>query len=381
MSRILAYNGWDPLEEIWLGDVWPEKFYDDLDSEVRDSFYQLTEWTKYDLNIIQRKLEELGVVVRRPEFDLNNQDLYRDPKTNKLYKPPIVPRDNHCVIGDKLYFALYEDQKSWHPVLDNYNKDNVVYCGNSSDGKIKGAMKTGIMSANTARVGKDIIFDNLQAKTKEELLELYHDFVTNVLPEFEKDYRVHFTTNGGHSDACFATLKPGLLMSTRYFTEYDLFFPSWDRINLRSPTYQNNRVSNFSPKYNFDKWRTPGRDFPQINEYVEKHCADWIGDYTETYFEVNIVMIDEKNMLCMGTHDELFRDLERHGITCHVVPFRTRTFWDGGLHCITLDIRRNSSMKDYFPEREATGLGYKSTVMGDSLDIEYATFLKNKGFK
>jgi hypothetical protein len=380
MSNFLAYNGWDPLEEIWLGDVWPEKFYDDLDSEVRDSFYQLTEWTKYDLNIIQRKLEELGVVVRRPEFDLNNKALYCDPKTNKLYKPPIVPRDNHCVIGNKLYFSLYEDQAAWRPVLDNYNKDNVVYCGHSRDPKIKPKLKTGIMSANTVRVGKDIIFDNLQAKTKEQLLDLYHDFVTDVLPEFEKDYRVHFTTNGGHSDACFATLKPGLLMSTRYFTEYDLFFPDWDRINLRSPTYQNNRVSNFSPKYNFDKWRTPGRDFPQINEYVEKHCADWIGDYTETYFEVNIVMIDEKNMLCMGTHDELFRDLERHGITCHVVPFRTRTFWDGGLHCITLDIRRNSSMKDYFPERGATGLRYKSTSLGDSLDAEYATFLNNRHF-
>lgn len=379
MNDFLAYNGWDPLEEIWLGDVWPEQFYDDLEPEVRDSFYQLTEWTKHDLNIIQNKLEELGVVVRRPEFDLNNKALYCDPKTNKLYKPPIVPRDNHCVIGDKLYFSLYGDQTAWRPVLDNYNKDNVVYCGYGNDDKFKPKLRTGIMSANTVRVGKDIIFDNLQAKTKEQLLDLYHEFVTNVLPEFEKDYRVHFTTNGGHADGCFATLKPGLLMSTHYFTEYDLFFPGWERINLKSPTYRNNRISNFNPKYNFDKWRTAGTNYPQINEYVEKHCAEWIGDYTETFFEVNTVMLDEKNMLCMGTHDELFRDLERHGITCHVVPFRARTFWDGGLHCITLDIRRKSVLKDYFPDRGEPGLIHKSTSLGDSLDAEYKTFLQNKG--
>jgi len=35
----------------------------------------------------------------------------------------------------------------------------------------------------------------------------------------------------------------------------------------------------------------------------------------------------------------------------HSLPFRTRTFWDGGLHCITLDIRRNDDMIDLFPER------------------------------
>jgi hypothetical protein len=38
-----------------------------------------------------------------------------------------------------------------------------------------------------------------------------------------------------------------------------------------------------------------------------------------------------------------------------VVPFRTRTFWDGGIHCITLDIRRKTTMQDYFPDRGEPG--------------------------
>ena len=375
MSNFLAYNGWDPLEEIWLGDVWPEHFYDDLEPKIRDSFYQITEWTKHDLNLVEQKLKELGVVVRRPVINGNRKEIYCDRQTNKLYKPPIVPRDSHCVIGDKLYFALYDDQRAWRPVLDSYNKNNIVYCGGNDDPR--NSLKRGISSANTVRVGKDIIFDSHHTQTKEELLELYHEFVTDVLPHFEKDFRVHFTTNGGHADGCFATLHPGLLMSTKYFTEYDLYFPDWKKINLKSPTYDKQPVIN-PHRVLHNQWNVENSPL-QFNSYLEEHCADWIGDYTETYFEVNTVMIDEKNMLCMGTHDDLFRDLERHGITCHVVPFRTRTFWDGGLHCITLDIKRKSAMKDYFPERGQAGLVYKSTSLGDSLDAEYKTFLNNKG--
>jgi hypothetical protein len=381
MGRILAYNGWDPLEEIWLGDVWPEEFYDDLDPEVRDSFCQLTEWTKHDLNIMQNKLEELGVVVRRPVIDKNKKELYCDPSTNKLYKPPIVPRDNHCVIGDKLYFGLYHGQMAWYPVLDFYHKDDIVYCGNSNINQC--TLKSSIMSANTVRVGKDLIFDNPHAKTKENLLDLYHNFVTDVLPHFEKDFRVHFTNNGGHADSCFATLHPGLLMSTKYFDEYDLYFPNWKKIELLSPTYSKQEVVNWNNARitnPMSKWHNDYKDRPaQFNSYLEKYCAEWIGNYKETYFEVNTVMIDEKNMLCMGTHDDLFNELERHGITCHVVPFRTRTFWDGGLHCITLDIRRKSVLKDYFPERGPAGLMYKSTNLKDSLDQEYQNYLKAKG--
>jgi hypothetical protein len=49
----------------------------------------------------------------------------------------------------------------------------------------------------------------------------------------------------------------------------------------------------------------------------------------------------------------LARSLEQHGITVHWVPFRTRSFWVGAMHCLTVDIRRDSSLVDYFPERDA----------------------------
>jgi len=38
------------------------------------------------------------------------------------------------------------------------------------------------------------------------------------------------------------------------------------------------------------------------------------------------------------------------------VPWRTRGFWDGGIHCITLDVRRRGNLVDYFPDRKDVGI-------------------------
>jgi hypothetical protein len=38
-----------------------------------------------------------------------------------------------------------------------------------------------------------------------------------------------------------------------------------------------------------------------------------------------------------------FDALERYGITPHVMTFRHRYFWDGGIHGITTDLRREGA--------------------------------------
>ena len=68
----------------------------------------------------------------------------------------------------------------------------------------------------------------------------------------------------------------------------------------------------------------------------------------ETVFDVNMLIIDPKNVLVVNYNKALFECLERYGITAHVVPFRHRFFWDGGLHCVTSDLHREGQMKNYF---------------------------------
>lgn len=340
MSEILVHNNWDPLEEIWLGDIWPEHFYDDLEPELRDAFCQVTEWTKHDLNNIQKKLEEFNVIVRRPDVS-GNKDIYIDHEhTKKLLKPPITPRDYNAVINNKLYFGDSSIRSCYQPLLDLYPKENVLY--------------TPLSGAGIVKLGKDIIVDRFtEPHTVETIFQDFKFFDKKHYERLAKDYRIHYATNGGHTDCCFMPLKEGLILTTSYWEDYERMFPGWKRIELQHPTYSKTRWGN----RNGERWNVPNLNSPRhFNQYLETYCKNWIGNYTETYFEVNVVMIDEKNMLCMGVHEELFNDLEKEGITCHVVPFRTRAFWDGGIHCITLDIRRRSTIKDYFPDRGEPGL-------------------------
>jgi hypothetical protein len=64
-----------------------------------------------------------------------------------------------------------------------------------------------------------------------------------------------------------------------------------------------------------------------------------------------MLVIDEKNVICNNYNEQVFAAFDRFGITPHVINFRHRYFWDGGLHCITSDIHREGIQKDYFPER------------------------------
>jgi len=375
VSNILVHNNWDPLEEIWLGDVWPTHFYDDLEPAIRDAFCQITEWTKEDLNNVQKKLEEFNVVVKRPYVD-GDKSLYLDPDNhNKLLKPPITPRDNNAVIGDKLFFSDRGLKHCYEPLLKEYPTEQII-----RDIWISGAC--------AVKLGRDIIIDRFIRKV-DDIENIYKDFhkQQRVYKPLIDNYRIHYATNGGHVDGCFMPLKPGLLLATNYWTDYEVMFPDWKKITLNSPTYQD--YPGWNSDISFRRWMLPNAMnpgvflYPYFNEYVETYCSEWIGNYKETYFEVNVLVIDEKNILCMGEHPTLFAELEKHGITCHVVPFRTRTFWDGGLHCITLDTRRKAELKDHFPERKEYGIKSALTTYfnndTNAFLAGYANWKQNKG--
>jgi hypothetical protein len=341
MPRVNSYTNWGRLEEVWLGDCYPAHFYDHLESEVRDVFYEITEKTQEDLAVIQHKLEEFGVVVQRPRYNnidqfLNNNDI--------LIKPQITPRDYYLVAGNSLMGDTCIH--AWNHAVEQYRNDPgtivlpqppVHYLGN-------------VCGANTVRIGRDIYLDVAHGYDKQSTLEQrIQEYYQTVAPIFE-DYRMHLLFNGGHVDGCFAAIKPGVLITSEYFTDYDRTFPGWDRINIQTPEFHNFKRGT-GPGRNGKWWLSGNSHSLAFNEHIIKHALDWVGDYTETYFEVNCLVLDEKNVLMMGENEPVFRELERHGVTVHSLPFRTRTFWDGGLHCLTLDIRRQDSMIDLFPDR------------------------------
>ena len=348
MPVIHSNDSWSRLREVWLGDVYPTHFYDHLVPEVRDVFYQITEWTREDLAVIERKLQEFGVVVRRPQYhSIENHMIFRD----QLVKPDITPRDYYTVVNNALYVPHWRPmgpgdfRYPWQQVVDEYKTDpqsQVVYFD----------CPVHISGANMVRVGRDLyldcycpVHDKNETRTKREI------FDQEVVPMFP-DHRMHYVDNGGHMDGCFAILKPGYIIANSYFDDYENTFPGWEIIMLDKPEFWNH-AGHYDPRFqNNGRWWLPedigNRAF---NDHVIQYAQDWVGNYRETYFEVNCLVVDEKNVLMLGENEAVFNKLASIGITAHPMPFRCRTFWDGGIHCLTVDIRRDGPIVDLFPER------------------------------
>ena len=328
LPLINSHNSWSPLEEVWLGDVYPAGWYDHLSPEVRDIFYQLTENTKEDLTAIEKKLVSMSVSVRRPIYNSIDEYIIND----NLVKPEICPRDRYCVIGNKLY-RPWQNPNCWQSAIDDYLKD-------PSSGIVTGTSNV-LNGANIVRVGRDLIIDK-------------DCFDYEYRGEFP-DYRVRVVSNGGHMDGCFAILKPGLIIANHYWDDYANTFPGWDIIMLDNPTYQAAPYTGFKqdyPVYNGKFWDTTIGTNRSFNDHIIKHALDWVGCYTETYFELNCLVVDTKNVIMLSENQQLADELDKRGITVHWVPFRSRSFWDGAMHCLTVDIRRRSTIEDFFPERE-----------------------------
>ena len=326
-----SHNSWSQLEEVWLGDVYPAHWYDNLAPEVRDVFYQLTAITKEDLGTIQKTLESFDVVVRRPEYHNIEDFLQAD---EQLTKPQICPRDNFLTVGNTLLCHWWH-KTAWESHLRTYELDPGCRVKVNPDVHI-------INGANVVRVGRDIIID--RDRFDFEYQNQFND----------SRYRVSVVANGGHMDGCFAILKPGLILANRYFDDYERTFPGWEIIMLNDPTYNAAPYTGNKqpyPVYNGKFWNTSIGTNRRFNDHIIKHALDWVGCYTETYFELNCLVINESNVIMLAENETLARKLESHGITVHWVPFRARSFWDGAMHCLTLDIRRRSSIEDFFPER------------------------------
>ncbi len=339
---IKSHTGFQPLEEVWVGDCYPPWFSDAVAEEHRDLFLNVNEQTKQDLNRLVKKLKELNVIVRRPEF--NSIEHYTDDDDN-LLKPPITPRDWALTLDDTLYInPQYTNRKKVEPfqsAINLYKKNNQKV--KILDRRLPEGMHW-MEFPSTVRVGRDLFIDTIEEEQ-----------ISSILNHFAKDYRVHIIKTGGHADGVFCPIAPGHIFSTHYLKTYNKTFPNWEIYFLADTTGR--RATNGQN----GKWWLPGVDYSHYNNEIFKFAKDWLGDSRETIFEVNMLIIDEKNVLCIAEDDGACRKLESLGITPHVIDFKTRGFWDGGIHCLTLDIRRKGDKLDYWPGRGENGIYYYDT--------------------
>lgn len=342
MSLVNSHCGFMKLEEVWLGDVYPPNFYDHLPSAVRDAFYTITDWTKQDLCKIENKLLELGVVVRRPEYA--NIDNCVDQHGN-LYKPAIAARDDTLVLGHRLWNLRSQFRiNPWKKSLDLYRDSGAeIY-------EISEGAWSCVSPPCLVRLGRDLYID-----------WIYHQhvwgMVTEPLVDLAKDYRVHVSMIDGHSDCVFCPVAEGLILTTDYKKTYSKTFPDWEIYNISHQRHS--KPLNMGG--GFHQWHLPdsrvgaNKEFAQ---HIQQKAQDWIGSYIETVFDVNLLIVDERNILSIGQDEETFEFLTKKGYNVHAFDFRCRNFWDGGMHCLTNDIRRTGPCPDFFSERGAPHLNW-----------------------
>lgn len=407
VNKANAWNGWDPLKQIILGNVFKPEFFEDLpDHKLRDSLQKLMYETHEDLDGIQKTLEDLGVdVVRLHPNSTQASSLADDSITgvgyssimeyyesnqqgfNGIPKPCLMPRDFLITLGDRI--LLTQQYPEFNKVLTSGNQSLInpdcmdlrltvdpkhrKYRGPfiprqeyvEYDGKYKAEWFDPNISEDTfandpeylkamgytwsfwaptiTRAGDTLIIDTKDvANLDKAILDMY--------PHFKGAN----TAEGGHSDATFCLAKPGLVICASWIDEetFKETLPGWDVLKIRvdKAKTMSSEWGSWESQSHITKgkyWTPDVKDNPDLVNFIDSWLNTWTGYAEETQFEVNMLSVSEDTILSMNYQKEVHNKLKQHGIEPIYCRFRHRNFWDGGLHCLTLDTVREGGMQNY----------------------------------
>lgn len=390
MSKIQV-NSFDEiqkLETILVGSTYDSSFFDGVkNTKIRDVLKKICDETNEDIDYFKNQLKSHNIqVLQASPKELGYKDNILDyvdvngklgvepgiTKMNLIPTPPLQVRDDTIIMGNKLlvtentfevngYIQKYkewfgEDQldlrvynqefKFRAPVRNgekfetgdpNYDFVNNIRNEVSDDFMKDETIITGFCSPNLTRIGKTCIVDLWQ--TPDAL-----SFMQNEYPLFNyKSLEI-----GGHLDSIFSVLKPGLIIAGPWFAGNEHLFPNWKIIYFEDSNW--NHVINWLTlrEKNRAAWWVPNEETnDQFTTFVESFLPTWTGFCEETIFDLNCLIIDDKHVVVNSDSPELIKVLEDNDITPIVCPLRNRFFWDGGWHCLTLDIKRSGGQVDY----------------------------------
>ena len=336
-TNISVHSPFQPLECVMLGQGIDPTFFDWIDEpKVKDPLKRIIDETNEDLSQIKKTLEQNNVKVYQNTPLKLNQDLFKNKK--QIPVPPLQPRDVHLTLNDKIYVS--SNAEAWNYVHQVVEADSIVNLideveglGEDIDGKL-------LSGAHCYRLGKRIIVPRY---INDEMRAYAKNFFT------QKGYEVLETDDPGHSDGIMSVLKPGLIVSYLDPQFYKKTFPNWEVFNINLPNV--NAMHGWIKFKNKAKgrWWVPGEETNDyLSKFVDTWLTDWVGFIEETVFDVNMLSISEEVVLVNNEHKELFEFLDKNKITPIVCPLRHRFFWDGGIHCITVDLKRQGNLEDYF---------------------------------
>lgn len=348
MSNFNVWDKWGKLNSVMLGSTYSRDFYSEIkNKKIRDSFYRIADEAHEDLENFENVLKNFGCEVIRPDMDDNDSIMnYIDSdgalRTRKgvllngaIPRSPLQPRDSQITIGNTMYYTGFDTQGIYDSIERwNGGKSNIVQLYNNHDMPQFSAPLFTV-------VGKDLYVDEK---------EVIDPRIYKTLQDNSPGIRLNRLNIGGHNDGSFCVAKPGAILTVTDIQNYSRTFPDWD-VHFVSRERGIDDFQKMKSKV-AGKWWIPGEeDNDELIEFIETWLNDWTGYIEETFFDVNALVLD-KNTICLASPDDKVRRfLDKHDMQVIDVPWRHRYFFDGGLHCITLDLHRDGEMTDYFPER------------------------------
>lgn len=335
-----AYTEFQPLEEILIGRNFDPKIVNDFDAlpKVKSLLKRMFEETEEDFQHLIKVCETYGAKVIRPDYDYNKIKNFEYPFLNQ-------PRDATIVLGNKIVVGVNNAHyiKSMVKCLKHYDQKDFLIDRMKLDR---------LVCASIVRLGKDILADVGRFGVEEKHWELLKEY----FPDFNFNYNKMITdevnpkTKVLHSDAIFAILKPGLILAEKKTHLHDELYPNWDIIEVsRHAQSILEWIKGTKHKMNPYMYAFSNKEYHQeaFYQYINKWLTDWVGYSQETVWDINCLVLDEENVVFSQENKELFKKLEKYKINPIVSPYRHRWFWDGGIHCITLDIKRKGGCEQY----------------------------------
>ena len=392
-GRMHKVNSWDefqPLEAIVVGSIYDSSFFDGVkNKKIADVLKRIVDETNEDIEYFKQQLKSHNITVFQASpkelgykdsildyVDVNGKLGYGSDnpafvKDSLIPTSPLQVRDDAVTMGNKILvtdntfevagytkkfvewfgedqvdLSIYNGNYKFYQTeecLDRYIKDRNLGNGiadftqDQKQQLIEEHTLQGFCSPNLTRIGKKCLVDLNQTPT---LLE----FLQDKYPIFEYEP----LNLGGHNDSIFTVLKPGLVVSGPWFKGQEGAFKNWEVIFFNDSRWDGVREWLNLRQKNKGKWWVPGEEQnDEFTHFVESFLPNWTGFVEETIFDINSLVIDEKHVVINSNSPRLISLLESKGITPIVCPLRHRFFWDGGWHCLTLDVARRGGQNDY----------------------------------
>lgn len=352
----MVYTEFDPLEEVIVADSYAPGDLDHLfPNQSLSSFNRILEETKEDFDNLADFLTKGGVKVTRPEVLKYPDHISMSGFDVRFPMGPTVPRDQYKVQGKtilqtytsltdryfdglsfyKIFSDLFSQGYNWvsqpAPPLVPVTPEDLWYV---NGGPYRSKLKDRLLfhTATMFPVGDKIIINSRGPGN-----DMGFEWLKRNLPEFT------FIENHGTRANNFGHIDHGFVM----IDDETVIHGGIDWVPLPLRNLKLIDVEQFVPKPNTAQYK---EDYCAAGgryelAWIEKYLDNWKGYNQDVCFDLNVLIVDRNNIIFGRELPELFAYLKKFNIECHVCEQRHMLFWEGGIHCGTLDVKRRGNMR------------------------------------